>query len=124
MIRGKARALCAGLALCAVTFRPLGAQRGTSVFVAGVADAETGQPLEGAEVLLLGERRVTRANALGEARLDGVPRGSQLVRVRMLGYAPAQITVKFERDTTGAVFRLTRSVTTLSTVTIEADRLP
>jgi hypothetical protein len=38
----------------------LGAQRGTSTVVAGVADAETGQPLEGAEVIMVSLRRLAR----------------------------------------------------------------
>jgi hypothetical protein len=59
----------------------LGAQRGgTSTFVAGVADAETGQPLEGAEDILLGVHRLARANALGDASIDGVPRVGRAAR--------------------------------------------
>ena len=99
----------------------LGAQPGRkSVFIAGVADAETGQPLEDAEVVFLGLRRLARANALGEARLDGVPVGAQLIRVRKLGYAPSEVRLNVSGDTSGAVFRLTRSVTQLGTVKIEA----
>jgi len=52
----KARAVCAGLFLSTVAFgvgpKSLGAQGRMSVLVAGVADAETGQPLENAEVVL------------------------------------------------------------------------
>src|SRR5688572_14145103 len=120
--------MCAGLVLCTPglggTAPSLGAQGRTSVLVAGVADAETGQPLENAEVVLLGLRRLARANALGEARLDGVPHGTHRVRVRMLGYAPADVQLKFASDTAGAVFRLTRSPTTLAAVNVEADAIP
>jgi hypothetical protein len=104
---------------------PLGAQSGrTSTFVAGVADAETGQPLEGAEVILLGVHRLARANAMGEATLDQIPRGRQRVRVRKLGYAPSEIDIAMPGDTTGAVFRLQRSVTQLGAVKIEAEWTP
>jgi hypothetical protein len=104
---------------------PLGAQSGrTSTFVAGVADAETGQPLEGAEVILLGVHRLARANAMGEATLDQMPRGPQRVRVRKLGYAPSEIDIAMAGDTTGAVFRLQRSVTQLGAVKIEAEWTP
>ena len=103
----------------------LGAQhRGTSVLVAGVADAETGQPLEGAEVVLLDQHRLARANQMGEARLDGVPRGAQRVRVRKLGYSPSEVTLAISGDTTGAVFRLPRSVTQLGAINIEAEWVP
>jgi hypothetical protein len=104
---------------------PLGAQeRGTSVLVAGVADAETGAPLEGAEVILLSEHRLARANALGEAVLTGVPRGVHHVRVRLLGYAPAEVDLAFQSDTTGAVFRLPRVAQTMRGVRVEAEWIP
>jgi hypothetical protein len=102
-----------------------GAQdRGTSVLVAGVADADTGEPLEGAEVVLLDIHRLAKANQMGEARLDGVPRGPQLVRVRKIGYVPSEVTIAVSGDTTGAVFRLPKSVTRLGTIDIEADWVP
>jgi hypothetical protein len=94
------------------------------VLVAGVADAETGAPLEGAEVLIMSEHRLARANALGEAILPRVPRGVQHVRVRRLGYAPAEVDLAFRSDTTGAVFRLPRIAQTLGGVTVEAEWTP
>lgn len=48
-------------------------QKSASVLIAGVADAETGQALEGAEALLVGLHRVARAKSMGEAILAGVP---------------------------------------------------
>ena len=111
--------------LVALPAAALGAQGGrTSTLVAGVADAETGQPLEGAEVILLGVHRLARANVMGEAVVAGVPQGPQRVRVRRLGYAPAEIDLAMSGDTTGAVFRLQRSVTQLSAVRVEADWMP
>jgi len=110
-----------GAAVSSVGVRALGAQSGrTSTFVAGVADAETGQPLEGAEVILLGAHRLARANAMGEATLDQIPRGPQRVRVRKLGYAPSEVDIAMVGDTSGAVFRLQRSVTQLGAVKVEA----
>jgi hypothetical protein len=102
----------------------LGPQGGTSTLVAGVADAETGAPLEGAEVLLVKLHRLGRANALGEATVTEVPRGVQRVRVRRLGYSPAEVDLAVSRDTTGAVFRLTRVATQLGAVKIEAQWVP
>jgi hypothetical protein len=127
---GRIRSFAVGSALlgAAVGFigvNALGAQSGrTSTFVAGVADAETGQPLEGAEVILLGVHRLARANAMGEATLDQIPRGPQRVRVRKLGYAPSEVDIAMVGDTTGAVFRLQRSVTQLGAVKVEAEWTP
>jgi hypothetical protein len=101
----------------------LGAQGtgGVSTFIAGVADAETGQPLEGAEVILVNAHRLGRANALGEATIKEVPRGPQRVRVRRLGYAPAEVDVAVVGDTSGAVFRLQKSVVQLGAVNVTAE---
>ena len=98
----------------------LGAQKGTSTLVAGVADAETGQPLEGAEVILLGVHRLARANQMGEATISDIPHGAQRVRVRRLGYAPAEVDLAMVGDTTGAVFRLQRTPVQLGVVNVEA----
>ena len=43
-----------------------------STIVAGVADRDAGEPLSGAEVVLVDSDRAARANALGEAVLAGV----------------------------------------------------
>jgi hypothetical protein len=103
----------------------LGAQGGkTSTLVAGVADAETGQPLEGAEVLLTNVRRLARANGMGEATLSSIPYGVQHVRVRRLGYSPAEVDLAMSSDTTGAVFRLRRVPTELGAVHVEASWVP
>jgi len=103
----------------------LGAQGGgTSVFVAGVADAETGQPLEGAEILLTGEYRLLRANTMGEAVFGGVPRGKQHIRVRKIGYVASEVDVAIVGDTSGAVFRLQKAVTQLGAVRVEAEWVP
>ena len=95
-----------------------------SVFVAGVADAQTGQPLEGAEVLIVRVSRIGRANAMGEAVIPGIAQGPQRVRVRRLGYVPLDVDVAVAGDTSGAVFRLRRSVTELGTVHVEAEWMP
>ena len=109
--------LAGAAALGAQTKRP-------STFIAGVADAETGQPLEGAEVILLNLHRLGRANALGETTITNVPQGPQRIRVRRLGYAPAEVDVAVVGDTSGAVFRLQKSVVQLGAVNIEAQWTP
>jgi hypothetical protein len=97
---------------------------GTSTLIVGVADAETGEALEGAEVVLMRLFRIGRANSMGEATLRDVPRGTQRVRVRRLGYAPSEIDLAIVGDTTGAVFRLQRRATQLAAVNVEADWVP
>jgi hypothetical protein len=114
-------ALASSLVALPVT---LGAQSRTSTVVTGVADAETGQPLEGAEVIMVGLHRLARANQMGEATVTEVPRGVQRVRVRRLGYAPAEVDLAIAGDTTGAVFRLQRTAVQLGTVKVEAEWTP
>ena len=99
-------------------------QAATSTFTIGVADAASGAPISSAEVLLPGLRLLIRTDSLGQARLAGVPLGAHRVRVRRLGFVPSDITLKFEHDTTDAVFRLEQSTTRLTTVDVEADATP
>jgi hypothetical protein len=96
----------------------------TTTFVVGVADAESGQPVAGAEVILFASRRVAKANDLGQASLAGVSRGTQRVRVRRLGYAPLETDVAMIGDTTGAVFRLRRSPTEIAPVAVNEEWMP
>ena len=105
--------------------RPVAAQQpATSTLITGVADAQTGEALEGAEVVLTRIYRIERTNSLGEATMRGVPRGAQRVRVRRLGYVPAEVDLAIAGDTTGAVFRLQRAATQLGAVNVEADWIP
>jgi hypothetical protein len=90
----------------------------------GVAEATTGAPISSAEVLLPTLRLLVRTDSLGQARLPGVPLGTHRVRVRRLGFAPSDVTLKFEHDTTDAVFRLERSATQLSSVDVTAAGIP
>jgi hypothetical protein len=97
---------------------------GSSTLIVGVADAETGEALEGAEVVLMRLYRIGRTTSMGEATIRDVPRGAQRVRVRRLGYAPSEIDLAIVGDTTGAVFRLQRIITRLGAVNVEADWIP
>lgn len=120
-----ARSSRLGVLFLAFAAGTLGAQGGkTSTLVAGVADAETGQPLEGAEVILMNVHRLARANGMGEATLASIPHGVQRVRVRRLGYSPAELDLAISGDTTGAVFRLQRVPTELGAVRVEANWVP
>jgi hypothetical protein len=111
--------------LGSATMRPAAAQAAAgSTLVVGVADAETGAALEGAEVVLMKLFRIGRTNSMGEATIREVARGTQRVRVRRRGYAPSEIDLAVVGDTTGAVFRLQRTATQLGAVNVDAEWIP
>jgi hypothetical protein len=99
------------------------AQGKRSTLVAGVADRDTGEPLEGAEVVLPVLGRAARANSMGEAVLSALPAGAIHLRVRRLGYSPIEVDVAVSGDTTGIVFRLERAATRLAESRVEAEAL-
>lgn len=113
-----------GALVFVVTPAGLIAQNGRSTLSVGVADAESGKPISGAEVLLPELRLLVRTDSMGQARVPGVPFGEHRVRVRLQGYEPSDVQVKFAGDTTGAVFRLGRSNTTLAPVEVTASAVP
>jgi hypothetical protein len=95
-----------------------------STFVVSVAETPSGAPIGGAEVFLPELRRIVRTDSLGQAMVAGVPLGAHRVRVRRLGFVASDVTLRFEGDTTGAVFRLERSATQLASVNVTADEVP
>jgi hypothetical protein len=96
----------------------------TTVLVVGVADAGTGQALQGAEVIFPELGRTGRTDGLGEAHLGGIPVGSHRIRVRFIGYAAADTMLPFEGDTTGIVFRLERTAVKMEAVEVKAAGSP
>lgn len=100
------------------------AQNRRSTLSVGVADAQTGAPIRGAEVVLPELKLLARTDSMGQARVPGVPLGEHRVRVRLFGYEPSDVRLKLEGDTTGAVFRLEKSVATLGTVNVTATEVP
>ena len=65
----------------------LGAQSG--IVVGTVVDQGTGQPLEGAQILVPGTKAQTATDARGHFILRGIPVGSQTLRAQRLGFRPA-----------------------------------
>ncbi len=100
------------------------AQKGRSIFSVGVADAETGAPITGVEVVLPDLKLLARTDASGQARVSNIPFGTHRVRVRFLGYSPSDVQLKFESDTVGAVFRLGKTASTISGVEVTASEVP
>jgi hypothetical protein len=113
----------ATLTTCTVSTYARAMQIKRSTIIAGIADRDTGEPLSGAEIVLVDLDRAARANALGEAILTGVPAGRTRLRVRRIGYAPIETELAVAGDTTGAVFRLERVPAKLAEVVVEVDRL-
>ena len=99
------------------------AAQSTTVIVS-VADAENGNPLEGAQVRVPDQGRVARADWLGEARLANVARGPHALQVRAMGYAPSDITVDVTGDSVGVVFMLQSIASRLDTVRVFAPAVP
>ena len=58
-----------------------------------VTDSATGQPIPGANVLIVGTRLGAATTSEGRYLISGVPAGTQQVRVQRIGYAPQTRTV-------------------------------
>jgi len=85
---------------------PQGAER-TGALEGEVRDAETDDPLPGANVVLEGTTLGTSTNADGSYHLDGVPEGSYTVRVSFVGYETATFDVSITSgDTANRNFTL------------------
>ena len=103
----------------------LAAQSGRSTLSVGVADAESGKPLAGVEIVLPELGLLAHTDSLGQARIPGVAVGAHRVRVRLQGYEASDVELKFTGDTTGAVFRLGHSASgTLPSVDVTATAVP
>lgn len=86
------------IALGVAGARAAGAQAdlGTGAVSGYVVDAG-GHPIRGARVLVLGTPRLTLTGAQGEYRLDSVPAGDRLVRVRAARFAPLDLRLAVPR---------------------------
>lgn len=87
------RALPLAAALAAALLLPPALSAQSATLEVRVIDAVTRQPLNGAQVVLTGWRRVI-TDAGGTARLTGVPAGSQTIEAAMLGYEPRAVLVR------------------------------
>jgi hypothetical protein len=100
-----------------VTPAALLAQKGRSTLTVSVTDS-AGAPVPGAEVLLLEQKLLSKTDASGVAHVPGIPFGEHSVRVRLLGYEPSEVRLKFQGDTTIGVFKLAKSVQPLGSVRV------
>src|SRR5690242_17740832 len=60
----------------------------TTGTISGRVTAAEGQPIVGAQVLVVGTTRGANTDQQGRYTISGVAAGAQRVRARMLGYAP------------------------------------
>ena len=83
-----------GLCVLLLSATSAAAQAGTGAVVGRVTDAQSGAPLEGAEVVVVGHGRSALSRSDGSYVILGVPPGTVTVRAERFGYAP------FEREAT------------------------
>ena len=119
--RSRQAATLAAFALASLSLPASGFAQVKTVVAVGVADAASGEPLRGAEVLFPALGRAIRTDGMGEAKLLEIPIGSHRIRVRFLGYVAADTTLQFQGDTTGIVFRLDRMAITLNPIEVKAQ---
>lgn len=74
-----------------------------SAILTGRVTATNGQPLEGAQILLLGTNLGGRTDQNGSFRLGGLPGGTQSIEVRQIGYAPRRYAVDLAPNKTSKV---------------------
>src|SRR5437763_13659982 len=96
---------------------PLAAQQAGTVSGTVVA-AESGAPLSGASVVIVGTARSVLTNEKGEYRLS-VPAGAHAVRARLIGYEPGEQRVSVTAgQTVTADFKLTSTPLSLKEVVV------
>ena len=125
MIRG----YC-GIGLIAVATLPVALRAQAtprSLVIASVADAESGKPLENAEVMVTDAKDSARTDWTGEARIANVTAGKHTFQVRHPGYAVLAVELLVQGDSTGPVFRLASNAPptpALEPVTVNARTQP
>jgi len=100
---------------------PLYAQTGT---IAGrVVEANSGEPLPGANVQIQGTDRGVATDAFGRFVMKRVPTGSATVNVSFVGYVSQDQTVTVEaEERTSVSFSLTRRATELAEVVVRSEK--
>jgi len=93
----------------------------TSLVIAGVTDGVSGAPLANAEVSLSDLNISARTDWSGEARIPNISAGKHKFEIRMAGYAPLDVDLLVQGDSTGPVFRLAKVGTTLEPVKVAGN---
>jgi outer membrane receptor protein involved in Fe transport len=98
---------------------------GTTGKIAGVVtDKESGEPLPGVNVMIVGTTVGAATNIHGEFFIINVPPGSYTLRATLIGYGPVEVkNVQVSVDLTTPVdFKLSTQTIEMGTVTVEAER--
>ena len=97
------------------------AQTGTGVIAGRVLDRQTQQPLENAQVRIVGTQRGTQTDQSGAYRINGVPVGPTSIVAQRIGYGqqPRAVTVT-ANGTVTVDFSLSVSATQLDQVVVTA----
>jgi len=106
-----------GLLAVALPARDARAQVEPGRITGTVTESQTGQPLAGAQVRVVGTQLAAVAGGDGQYRILGVAPGTYQVRATMIGYTPLTVdsVVVAAGGAATAVFRLERRATTLTT---------
>src|ERR1051325_1470721 len=100
------------LALCLVGPGLVSAQSDkTSLIIASVADARSGQPIADAEVKLADVNLSAKTDWSGEARIANVGAGQHNFQIVKAGYDSLVVTLQVQGDSIGPVFRILKSGT-------------
>ena len=87
-----------GAVLLALWTAPLGAQQSDGAIRGRVTDNTTQQPLVDVNITFLGRTAISAAD--GRYTLTGVPAGTDVLRARLLGYAPTTQSVTVQAGQT------------------------
>lgn len=92
--------------------------------VGRVTDAGTGDPLAGANVVLVGTREGAAAGSDGEYTITEIAAGTYLVRATVIGYEPGETEVTVEPDGSHRLdFALVEAAIPLPEIVVRAERL-
>ena len=115
-------AITVGATICIATAASLNAQ-GRGVVAGTVADAD-GVPIAGAQVSVRGLGTMAISDARGAFRLEKVPVGSSVVRVRRLGFRPDSVDVHIAASPDASVsLTLARIAAALAPVVVRASKV-
>lgn len=93
----------------------------TSVVIASVTDAQSGQPIADAEVKLVDLNLSAKTDWSGEARIAKVGAGQHNFQVAKAGYDSLVVTLRVQGDSIGPVFRMIKTASTLAPVAVTGD---
>ena len=124
ILRTLALALAALLCLAGASL-PAVAQQTQGGSVAGKVTDERGTAVSGADVMIEGTSRSAQTGGTGEYLIEDVPAGSQVVRVRMIGFRSQADTVSVvEGGRATADISLARDPLQLQTMVVTATQTP